>query len=778
MKLSIVKWSMLVIAIALSWHSLANTGEHQRIMDGEHNQQEKQRILVLNSYSHGYKWTDNIVRAIRDEFKDNPNVIIHIEYMDTKMVGNQDHLQQLSQLYQSKYADHTIDVIISSDDDALEFLREYRDQLFPGTPVVFCGVNNFSEKKVANFHSYTGVSEESDFTSNFELILKLHPNVKKLYVINDNLATARGLQTEFFESVKEYEDKFEFEILSDYSLKNLINKISSLEEGSIVYYLSFFVDNTGRPLTPGEVIPYISKASPVPVYGSVDYMIGHGIIGGMLGSGHFQGKTAANAAQKILDGYSVDKIPVVFHNSNSYMFDYHHLQRFGIKLSDLPESAVVHNKPQNLFEQYTHFVIVAAVFFGLLIVYIFMLISTAKKRTRTRQGLQKITEISSDSLDITSIEAFERTLLVQLDRILPFKSSIALKVATNSATFDQYDIVYVQGSGKYETTTIEEGRYFLPERPLKMIGNSFDQQTNTIKKNTFVIFLKSGLAPITLLYIEAKRSLDIIDSDLLELFNEKISMVLECIEKNKMEVSLDTARDIQMGMLPTNFVEFNYKNPVDLRAFISTSKELGGDLYDFFVKDKDKIVFTIGDVSGSGVPAALFTTVVKTLVHSISEQYDKPSDILYKVNNELYHHKGRSMFATLFLAILDLKKSELHYANADHQPPYFVDPKGSVQSIAVSQGVALGRFENVEFTDEQTIFEKNDGILLYSDGVTGAMDLDGNEYGNQRLKSSLAKVSTKDADKIIKFLIEDIRSFTSNASQVDDMTLLFLRNRE
>ena len=151
MKLSIVKWSMLVIAIALSWHSLANTGEHQRIMDGEHNQQEKQRILVLNSYSHGYKWTDNIVRAIRDEFKDNPNVIIHIEYMDTKMVGNQDHLQQLSQLYQSKYADHTIDVIISSDDDALEFLREYRDQLFPGTPVVFCGVNNFSEKKSGKF---------------------------------------------------------------------------------------------------------------------------------------------------------------------------------------------------------------------------------------------------------------------------------------------------------------------------------------------------------------------------------------------------------------------------------------------------------------------------------------------------------------------------------------------------------------------------------------------------------------------------------------------------
>ena len=121
---------MLITAIILSWHSLASVGGYQHITGGDHNRQEKQRVLVINSYSHGYKWTDNIVRAIQDEFKDNPNVIVHIEYMDTKMVGNKDHLEQLSQLYQSKYADHTIDVIISSDDDALEFLREYRDQLF------------------------------------------------------------------------------------------------------------------------------------------------------------------------------------------------------------------------------------------------------------------------------------------------------------------------------------------------------------------------------------------------------------------------------------------------------------------------------------------------------------------------------------------------------------------------------------------------------------------------------------------------------------------------
>ena len=703
MKLRILtQWLILLVTSALSFHGIAyenQAGGGQQPFE----RKEKQRILVLNSYSHGYRWTDNIVRAIEDTFEDNPNIIMNIEYMDTKMIDNSDHsyhFEQLRNLYKHKYSGYKIDVIISSDDDALKFLREYRDELFPGAPVVFCGVNNFNERKVQDFHSYTGVSEESGFASNFELILSLHPDVKTFYVINDSLTTARSLQTELFAERKEYEDRFDLEILSDYSLQDLINKVSSLEKDSIVYYLSFFSDNTGRSLTPGEVIPYISKVSPVPVYGSVDYMMGHGIVGGMLGSGYYQGETAAKLAQKILDGYSVDKIPVVLDNPNTYMFDYNHLDRFGISVADLPEGTVVINQPENFLEKNKPLIIVVIAFFVLLIIYLSLLVTTARKRTRTREGLQKITSISSESLDIRSTEAFKDTLLTQLNQILPIKSAIVLKMAVDSDNFDQYDIVYLQGSGKYNSVVIEEGRYFLPDNPLKMIEKTFNQRKGVIKKNAGVILLKGDLSPITMIYVETKHRLDVVANNLLTLFGEKVSMVLENLEKYKMEESIDSARDIQMGMLPTNFVEFNYKNPVDLKAFLSPVKEVGGDLYDFFAKGKDKIVFAVGDVAGRGVPAALFMTVVKTLIRSVSEQYDKPGEILHKINNELYRNNEQSISVTLFLGIFDISKSELCYANANHEPPYFVDPKGSVQSIAVSKSVALGCFENVEFANE------------------------------------------------------------------------------
>ena len=334
---TVVNYVILFIGSILANHCIAdNNGFGHQL---------KQRILVLNSYNQGYRWTDNIVRAIGDKFGENPNIIINIEYMDTKMINNMDHFEWLKHLYKNKYEKYTIDVIISSDDDALKFLRKYQEELFPGVPIVFCGVNNFSNRKVRDLDNYTGVNEKSGFKDNIELFLTLHPNTKKLYVINDNLTTAIALQAEFFEAFKEYENQLDVEVLSDISIRALVNKVSSLEEDSIIYYLSFFSDSTGRTFTPNEVIPYVSKASPVPVYGSVDYMLGHGIIGGAFVSGYFQGKSAANAAEKILQGVHTEKIPVIMDNPSKHMFDYQQLKRFNIDVSKLPKDSTIINQP-------------------------------------------------------------------------------------------------------------------------------------------------------------------------------------------------------------------------------------------------------------------------------------------------------------------------------------------------------------------------------------------------------------------------------------------------
>lgn len=309
--------------------------------------QHKKRILLLNSYNHGYTWSDNAVLGVRDTFKNDQSVVINIEYMDTKMIDTEEHFELLKQLYENKYARYTIDAIIASDQNALKFLRKYRDELFPDVPLVLCGINNFSQEKVTGFRNYTVVNAKSDFVANFELILALHPNIKTLYVINDTVTTARSLQTEFFEALKEYEDKFTLKILADLSLQHLIKEVSSLEQDSVIYYLSFFKDGTGRSLAPAEVIPYVSQASPVPIYGSTDYMLGHGIVGGSLKSGYFQGKTAADAARKILHGVRAEDIPIVMDNPSVYMFDYLQLRRFDIRTSELPKGSIIINQPES-----------------------------------------------------------------------------------------------------------------------------------------------------------------------------------------------------------------------------------------------------------------------------------------------------------------------------------------------------------------------------------------------------------------------------------------------
>jgi ABC-type uncharacterized transport system substrate-binding protein len=348
MKLSMVNYLTLFIVVTLAYGDFvyANNAVHHNV-----GLEHKQRILVLNSYNQGFGWTDNIVRAINDQFKDSPNIVIKIEYMDTKMIHTEDHFERLKELYKYKYAQYPIDVIISSDDDALKFLRKYREELFPGVPVVFCGINDFSKTKVLGFSNYTGVNEKADFKSSFELILKLHPKLKKLYLINNNLTTAKSTKMEFFEALNEfetlngYEDKFDVEVLADFSLQDLIKKVSSLEKDSIVYYMGFHRDPTGNSFTTEEVIPSISKASPVPVYGTNNSMLGYGIVGGRLQNSYFQGEAAAKAAQKILAGSSAEEIPVIMESPTTFMFDYRQLQRFGIKRSDLPKGSVIINQP-------------------------------------------------------------------------------------------------------------------------------------------------------------------------------------------------------------------------------------------------------------------------------------------------------------------------------------------------------------------------------------------------------------------------------------------------
>jgi len=738
---------------------------------------DKKHVLVLNAYNKGYKWTDNEVQGIEDAFANDSNIILHIEYMDTKVINNEQHFLLLKNLYQNKYKSFKFDVIISTDDDALKFLRKYRTELFGNVPVVFCGVNNFNESKVAGFDNFTGVNEQADFVANMELILKLHPEVKKLYVINDRLTTGKSLQKAFEKTIEKYQDKFHEVYLGNLSMAQIKQKVATLGKESVVFYLSFFKDKSGITYTPIEAIPQISEAASVPVYGSVDYMLGYGIVGGMLKNSYYQGETGARLAKKILNGKNVNDIPVVIDSPNQYMFDYREMKRFGISPSQLSKESIIINEPETFFYKYKKVIFTVLFIFIILLVYIFILLLNIRKRIRAQKGLQAILESSTALIDVHSVDGFKDGIVKSINKIIPINTNVAFfKVPELNEVENGKNLNAIEGCGTYEYDKDTGLKKDLSSSIKGLVNKALKSKRSlTDKKHSVAIFNNKSL-PVNMIYAEGDRKFDDIDNNLLEMFTSNLSMALDNLEKHKIEESLETARKIQMSMLPRGFEQFCQQYPIDIYAYLSPAKEVGGDLYDFFVKEADQMFITVGDVSDKGVPAALFMAVAKTLIRSGAERTTDPAEILFKVNNELCQNNEESMFVTLILGVLNLSTGKLRYANAGHTPCYLLSEDGSIEQVQAVTAMPLGVFEDVEYKTEELQLKDKQSIMLYSDGVTEAMNTDFELFEESRLEASLKRSAGENARTITGNIIEDVKLFAENAQQSDDITLLAVKN--
>ena len=247
------------------------------------------------------------------------------------------------------------------------------------------------------------------------------------------------------------------------------------------------------------------------------------------------------------------------------------------------------------------------------------------------------------------------------------------------------------------------------------------------------------------------------------------------LEKQRIEESLKLAADIQMGMLPSTFPAFPERNDFDLFAGIVPAKEVGGDFYDFFLIDKKHLCFVIGDVSGKGIPAALFMALTKTQIKASSSRRRTPGDVLFRANNDLCHENESSMFCTLFYGIMDTETGEVTYANAGHNPPYLITNSGEPVQIESTGGIALGVMEEMEFESATFTASKGDSMFLYTDGVNEAMNEADEEYSYERLEDYLKENSTGSITDMVNRNLESVKEFAGTAPQSDDITVLALR---
>jgi len=245
--------------------------------------------------------------------------------------------------------------------------------------------------------------------------------------------------------------------------------------------------------------------------------------------------------------------------------------------------------------------------------------------------------------------------------------------------------------------------------------------------------------------------------------------------KERIESELKVARDIQMGILHKIFPPFPDREDFDIFATIEPAKEVGGDLYDFFFLDDDHLCFAVGDVSGKGVPAALFMAVSKTLIMTKATKGLTSEAVLSRVNEDLSLDNPSMMFVTLFLGILNIRTGELEYCNGGHNPPYILRKNGDIELIEMTGGMALGIMEDFSYQSKKVQIEDGDAIFLFTDGVTEATNTDEELFSEERLERDLAELYEKPIHELVDEMMVRIKAFAEGMPQADDITMMVLK---
>lgn len=235
---------------------------------------------------------------------------------------------------------------------------------------------------------------------------------------------------------------------------------------------------------------------------------------------------------------------------------------------------------------------------------------------------------------------------------------------------------------------------------------------------------------------------------------------------------LHVAQEIQQTILPKTFPPFPEMKTFDLYAYMSAAKYVGGDFYDFFKIDQDRLGFVIADVSGKGVSAAIFMAISRTVIRAIALTENSAAMCMQRSNTILCQESVNDMFVTVFYGILNIHTGVITYSNAGHNPPILMKGDGSTEFVPLTNDLILGAIEGTTFHEKQLTLSPGDNLFLYTDGVTEAMNVRHELYSEKRLLENCQKLTGKSPKDIVGEITETVGEFVVGAVQSDDITLL------
>ncbi|MFZ7124704.1 MAG: response regulator [Desulfobacterales bacterium] len=393
-------------------------------------------VLLLHSYHDGMMWTDAIDQGFNEVMAEcGVRVDLHVEYMDGKRYSDPDYLEMLHELYDYKYRGVNLSVVAASDDIAFRFALEHRQDLFPGVPIVFCGVNAMDVYRQSPaieplMTNLTGVVESYDVARTISLAMEFHPDVETLYIVNDHTVTGRSNRKVLDPVIGGLRDRIEAVYLEDLTMKELLERVGGLPERSVILLMSFNRDRSGRVFSYRESIDLIAAVANRPLYGVWGFYLGRGIVGGMLTSGRFQGETAAELTARILKGESAGELPVVTHSPNVLMFDYRQIQRHKIPEERIPAGSLIVNRPDSFYSRYRKSIWWAATALAVQALVILILAvniarrKTAEKALKAREvQYRQIFENIQDAYYEVTLEGIVLEMSPSVERVLGYQRS-------------------------------------------------------------------------------------------------------------------------------------------------------------------------------------------------------------------------------------------------------------------------------------------------------------------------------------------------------------------
>ena len=346
-------------------------------------------VLIIHSFNEGDNKTDAIMNGIYDKFTESrEQILLSVEYMDTKRYPQEVHIERLKQIYKYKYANKRLDAIIVSGNEALKFAVKYRNELFYNTPIIFAGVNNIKLDGIEYHDAVTGVIERVDILATIDLALKLHHDAKQVIL----LAPGNQDKKILYKLKAKFQDRTQFQYWNDNYLSDIEKKIDSIGTDVILLPIAEPRTKSGTNISYKKFVERIAKISHAPVYGLWDTALGSGSVGGKMVSGYAQGQRAAELTLQIMAGIDANEMPVITQSPNIYMFDYLRLQSFGIKNTDLPANSKIINKPFSVYEAYYNEINIAIVLVILQAGVICLLLFVNKQRKKAENELKTVND--------------------------------------------------------------------------------------------------------------------------------------------------------------------------------------------------------------------------------------------------------------------------------------------------------------------------------------------------------------------------------------------------